>query len=109
MSMWNPQTTGRPVPLEYGTDTRDGAVIKFFNAVYAWMAVGLAVTASVAWLVFTHPDVMKSVLSRGAMIGIFIAEIVLVIVISSAIRSINASAATALFVLYSALNGLMLS
>ena len=73
------------------------------------MAVGLAVTASVAWLVFTHPAVMKSVLSGGAMIGIFVAEIVLVLVISSAIRSINASAATALFVLYSALNGLMLS
>ena len=109
MSMWNPQTTGRPVPLDYGADTRDSAVIRFFNAVYAWMAVGLAVTASVAWLVFTHPDVMHSVLSGGAMFGIFIAEIVLVLVISGAIRSINATAATALFVLYSALNGLLLS
>jgi uncharacterized protein len=109
MSMYDPQMTGRPVPLEYGADTRDAAVVRFFNAVYAWMAVGLAVTASVAWLVFTHPAVMKSVLSGGAMIGIFIAEIVLVVVISSAIRRINATTATALFVLYSALNGLMLS
>src|ERR1700728_2318401 len=70
MSMYDPQMTGRPVPLQYGTDTRDAAVVRFFNAVYAWMAVGLAVTASVAWLVFTHPAVMKSVLSGGAMIGI---------------------------------------
>jgi uncharacterized protein len=109
MSMYDPQMTGRPVPLEYETDTRDAAVVKFFNAVYAWMAVGLAVTASVAWLVFTHPDVMKSVLSGGAMIGIFVAEIVLVLVISSAIRALNATAATALFVLFSALNGLVFS
>ena len=109
MSMWDPQTTGRPFPLEYGADTRDSAVSRFFNAVYAWMAVGLAVTASVAWLVFAHPVVMRSVLSGGAIIGIFIAEIVLVLVISSAIRAINATVATALFVLYSALNGLFLS
>ncbi len=109
MSMYDPQMTGRPVPLDYGADTRDSAVIKFFNAVYAWMAVGLAVTASVAWLVFTHPAVMKSVISGGAMLGIFVAEVVLVLVISSAIRRINATTATALFVLYSALNGLMLS
>jgi len=109
MSMWNPQTTGRPVPLEYGTDTRDGAVVRFFNAVYAWMAVGLAVTASVAWLVYNHPDVMSSVFSRGAIFGIFIAELALVVVISSAIRALNAAAATALFVLFAALNGLMLS
>jgi uncharacterized protein len=108
MSMWNPQIS-RPQPLDYGVDTRDSAVVRFFNAVYAWMAVGLAVTASVAWLVFSHHDVMASVLSRGAIIGIFIAEIVLVVVISSAVRAINATVATGLFVLYSAINGLLLS
>jgi hypothetical protein len=109
MSMYDPQMTGRPVPLQYGTDTRDAAVVRFFNAVYAWMAVGLAVTASVAWLVFTHPAVMKSVLSGGAMIGIFVAEIALVVVISAAIRSLNAAAATGVFVLFAALNGLVFS
>lgn len=108
MSMWDPQIS-RPQPLDYGVDTRDSAIIHFFNAIYAWMAVGLAITASVAWLVFTHPQVMSSVLSRGAMIGIFIAEIALVLIIANAINAINAATATALFVLYSALNGLMLS
>jgi len=109
MSMWNPQMTSRPQPLEYGSDTREGALIHFFNAVYAWMAVGLAVTASVAWLVAAHWDTMRSTVSGGAMWGIFAAEIVLVLVISSAIRSINATVATGLFVLFAALNGLMLS
>jgi FtsH-binding integral membrane protein len=109
MSMWGPQITGRPQPLEYGTDTRDAAVIHFFNAIYAWMAVGLAVTAAVAWMVVSRRDVMAVVFSPGAMIGIFIAQIVLVLVISSAVRALDATAATALFLLYAALNGLFFS
>jgi FtsH-binding integral membrane protein len=109
MSMWGPQMTGRPVPLEYGSGTRDSAVVKFFNAVYAWMAVGLAVTAAVAWLVVTHQNVLAEVFSTGMLIGIVIAQLVLVVVISSAINRIDATAATALFLLYAALNGVLFS
>ena len=43
------------------------------------------------------------------MIGICIAELLLVVVISSAVNRIGAAAATALFVLFAALNGLLLS
>jgi FtsH-binding integral membrane protein len=109
MSNWDPQMTGRPLPLEYGTDTRSGAVVRFFNAVYAWMAVGLAVTASVAWVVSSHWSSFAAVFSSGAVLVIFLLELALVIVISRAIRKVNASLATALFVLYAALNGLLLS
>jgi FtsH-binding integral membrane protein len=107
--MWNPQITGRAEPLDYATDARQGVVVRFFNAVYAWMATGLAVTGVVGWLVYTHPDAMRSVMTRGASLGIFIAELVLVVVISSALRAINATAATLLFLVFAALNGLMLS
>jgi len=109
MSMWNSQTPSQAQPLDYGVEADQGVLARFFNAVYAWMAVGLAVTAIVGWLVYTHPAAMASVMTRGASIGIFIAELVLVVVISSALRSINATAATALFLLFAALNGLMLS
>lgn len=110
MSMWGPQGFGRPHPLDdFAVGTRDSAVIRFFNAVYAWMAVGLAVTGCVAWVVSTRPVVFKQVNSLGAMIGIFVVEIVLVIVISSAVRRLSAAAATALFVLFAAINGLLLS
>jgi FtsH-binding integral membrane protein len=109
MSMWNPQMTQRAEPLEYGTDAGTGVIARFFNAVYAWMAVGLAVTATVGWLVYTHPNAMASVMTRGASIGIFIAELLLVVVISSAIRAIGATVATLLFLAFAALNGLMLS
>jgi uncharacterized protein len=107
MSMWS---SGRPHPLDdYAVGTRDSAVVRFFNAVYAWMAVGLAVTGCVAWWVAHNGNVLRHVYSTGALIGLFIAELVLVIVISSAIRRINATAATALFMLYAALNGILLA
>ena len=105
MSMWGPNTTGRPVPLDYSAGTRDSAVIHFFNAVYAWMAVGLAVTASVAWLVFSH----HLAFSKGAIAGIFILQLVLVVAISAAVRRISATLATGMFVIYAALNGLLFS
>jgi hypothetical protein len=73
------------------------------------MAVGLAVTAAVAWLVFTHHALMAAAFNTGAIIGIFIAELVLVVVITRAMRMLNAAAATALFVLYAALNGVLFS
>jgi FtsH-binding integral membrane protein len=109
MSNWNPQMPGRPVPLDYGADVRSGAIARFFNAVYAWMAVGLAVTASVAWITATHLDVFKPVLHGGPILMIFIAQLVLVMVISAAVQKISAAVATALFVLYAALNGLLFS
>ncbi|MGD0463505.1 MAG: Bax inhibitor-1/YccA family protein [Tepidisphaeraceae bacterium] len=109
MSMWGSPISGRSQPFDYTTGTRDSSVIHFFNAVYAWMAVGLAVTASVGWLVSTNTAALRHVLSGGAMLGIVIAEFVLVIAISAAVNRISAAVATALFVLFAALNGLLLS
>jgi FtsH-binding integral membrane protein len=107
--MWNPQTPNQSFPLEYSGGMTDTAIAKFFNAVYAWMAVGLAVTASVAWYVSTKPAALAGIYHPGAMIGLVIAQLVLVVIISSTIRAISASAATALFLIYAGLNGLMLA
>src|SRR4029079_12887851 len=50
MSMHPNSSSGpRPWELEYARD--DKGIVKFFNVVYAWMAVGLAVTAAVAYFV----------------------------------------------------------
>ena len=71
------------------------------------MAVGLAVTAAVAyWVAMTSPLALMNPL---ALIGIVIAQLILVVTISRAVNSISASAATALFLLYACLNGLMFS
>src|ERR1039458_1338536 len=94
-------------PLDYRAGESEVTVAQFFNAVYAWMAVGLAVTAAVAhWVAMTSPLALMNPL---ALIGIVIAQLILVVTIRRAVNSISASAATALFLLYACLNGLMFS
>lgn len=107
MSQFPSQSGARPLRYESRTDSI--TVAQFFNAVYAWMAAGLALTAVVAWWVSTQPQLLTSIFKGPALLILFIAEIGLVIAISSAINKISAGVATALFLLYSALNGLTLS
>ncbi len=112
MSMFNPSPYGQRnqgYPLDYGAQAGSGVVVSFFNAVYAWMCAGLALTAVVAWWASTRPDVMAHVFRGPILIGLFLAQLVLVGVISAATRQLNASVATGLFLLYAALNGLTLS
>ena len=59
------QPARRPVELEYGTT--DKSVFNFFNQVYAWMAVGLAVTACVGLLFAKSPALLQMV--YGSQIG----------------------------------------
>jgi FtsH-binding integral membrane protein len=96
------------IPLEYGRDVDAGAVARFFNSVYAWMAAGLGLTAAVAWWVSTQPELMQ--IFRGpVLIIMFIAQLALVWTVSSSINRIGATAATVLFMIYAALNGVLLS
>jgi uncharacterized protein len=85
------------------------AVAAFFNAVYGWMAAGLGLTALVAWLVANNVDAMRSLLSGPMLIGLFVAQIILVVAVSGAVNRINANVATIMFLVYSALNGVTLS
>src|SRR5438045_1058144 len=99
----------QPQELQYESRVDSTTVAAFFNAVYSWMAAGLALTAVVAWWVSTQPQVMRQIFRGPALIVLFLAEIALVITISAAVRKINAAVATALFLLYAAINGLTLS
>jgi hypothetical protein len=111
MSMFGGQfgQNQRVNPLESSAQAGSPALISFFNAVYGWMAAGLALTAVVAWWVSLHRDVVEQVFSVHGMIMLFIAQIALVLVISAAVQRIGATMATVLFLAYSALNGLTLS
>ncbi|MCC6424276.1 MAG: Bax inhibitor-1/YccA family protein [Phycisphaerales bacterium] len=90
------------------SDASDRTAGRFMNSVYAWMCVGLALTAVVAWGTSQSPAVLKMIFGSGLVWALIIAELVLVVVISSAVNKINASVATGLFLLYAALNGLTL-
>jgi FtsH-binding integral membrane protein len=82
----------------------------FVRSVYNWMAVGLTLTGFVAYAVANSPGI-QSVLfgSPMIMVVLIIAQLALVFAISTRIYKMQPSTATALFVLYSALNGLLLS
>jgi FtsH-binding integral membrane protein len=92
--------------LGYRSREEELSVGQFFNMVYAWMCVGLATTAAVAYCVATFfPQLMTSGVGWIALI----AQLVLVVTISNAVKRVSTPLATALFVLYSALVGVTFS
>jgi FtsH-binding integral membrane protein len=82
----------------------------FIRSVYNWMAIGLALTGFVAFYVASNKAMLNLIYRNQILFfGLIIAELALVFTISARIQRMQASTATALFVLYSALNGLTLS
>lgn len=78
--------------------------------VYWWMTFALLITAVTAYMVGTSRELLKIfVLNRGVFFILALIELGLVFWISAGIRKMSASTATALFVLYAAVNGLTLS
>jgi FtsH-binding integral membrane protein len=83
------------------------AVVKFFNAVYAWMCVGLAISALVAYATSRNVQTFKSV--QQWFILLVLVELGLVFGIGAAVRRLGAGVGTVLFLVFAAVNGLMLS
>ncbi len=85
-------------------------VNSFIQSVYNWMTVGLGITAVVAFFVANSEFMLKMIFGNPFILwGLIIGEFALVFVLASRIGKMEASTATALFVLYSALNGATLS
>jgi len=96
-------------PLGYATPADEMTIASFFNAVYAWMAAGLALTGVIAFVVANRPDLLPFQLTGGTFLILFVLQLLLVVSISGAINRIGPAAATALFLLYAALNGVTFS
>lgn len=94
---------------QYGYSTSStGALL--MRKVYLWMSVALAITAGVAYYVFSQPALFKSLTSSpGIMFGLIIAQLALVIGLSFFIMRMSLFAALAAFITYAALVGLTLS
>ena len=85
-------------------------VSSFIMSVYNWMALGLLLTAGVAWYVSTSQAMLQLIFgNKLVFFGLIIGELALVFTLSGAIQRMKASTATMLFVLYSALNGATLA
>jgi hypothetical protein len=82
----------------------------FLAKVFNWMAIGLGLTAAIAFLVANVPALQQVILgNRLIFFGLIIGELGLVFYLSARVEKISASAATGIFVAYSVLNGATLS
>ena len=78
--------------------------------VYVWMTMALVITGVTAYGVATSPGILMALYSNQILFwGLVIAEFALVIGISAAINRLSLTTATLMFVLYSVINGAMLS
>ncbi len=85
-------------------------VNSFIQSVYNWMAVGLGLTGIVAFFTAHSEPMMRFIFGNQLVFfGLIIAELALVFSISARVHKMEASTATALFVIYAALNGLTIS
>jgi hypothetical protein len=78
-------------------------VNSFVRSVYNWMAIGLALTGSVAWFVAHNEPVLRFVYEARWIF--FIGELALVFMLAGRVHKMKASTATGMFLFYAALNG----
>lgn len=82
----------------------------FITKVFGWMAFALFVTAFVAYYVASTPSLFIPIITnRILFLALIIGEIFLVGYLVVAVKKVSAATATAIFIGYSALNGLTLS
>ena len=83
---------------------------RFMTKVYGWMSFALAITGFVAMYVAGSPALLEMVFgSTWTLIGIILVEFIMVGALAGWVSKMSATTATLIFVLYSALNGVVLS
>ena len=94
----------------YEVQTSSNSLTACLLNVYWWMAFALLISATSAYLVGTSEEMLKLFIKNPLMFWVAIlVEFGLVIAISAGINRMAAATATALFILYAAVNGLTLS
>ena len=104
----NQQSTGFAVnETERGIS---GVFSALMRKVYTWMTLALLITGVTAYGVASSPTLLMTLMtSRGLLFGLIIAELALVFIITGALQRLSLTTATLLFIVYSVLNGAMLS
>jgi len=97
-------------PIPVARQRTEVLVSDYVRSVYNWMGIGLALTGIVAFYVSSN-ETMRSLVFGNSLIffALIIAELGLVFAISGMVNRMSAGTATALFIIYSALNGVTLS
>jgi FtsH-binding integral membrane protein len=85
-------------------------VSDYVRSVYNWMGIGLALTGFTAYYVSNSESLLRLVFGNPFLLMVLIlAELGLVFAIAGMVNRMSAGTATALFVIYSTLNGVTLS
>lgn len=88
----------------------DAAVAAFMWRTYRWMSAGLGLTGIVAYVVSQTPAIYEVVFANPIVFyGLLIGEVVMVIAFSAMVGRVSFLAAAAMFLAYSALNGVTMS
>ena len=78
--------------------------------VYVWMTLALAITGFTAYGVATSPGILQAIYTNQILFwGLIIAEFAIVIGVSAAINRLSLTTATLMFILYSVINGALMS
>jgi FtsH-binding integral membrane protein len=98
---------------EYANE-REWAISEAFptlmRKVYVWMTLALVITGITAYGVASSPAILQAIYTNQLLFwGLIIAEFALVIGVTAAINKLSLTTATLMFVLYSVINGAMLS
>jgi uncharacterized protein len=98
------------IPLKRTQTQVKDKVNAFIRSVYNWMAIGLGLTGLVAFYVSNSEFLIRLIFGNQILFfGLIIGELALVFTLSSRVNKMQATTATALFILYAALNGATLS
>ena len=99
-----------PAPAFSAQELTAERVGAFLRSVYAWMCAGLAVTALVALYVASSPSLFEMIATnRVAFWGLVIAQLGIVLVLSTRVHRLAPATASLLFIAYSALTGVTIS
>ncbi len=101
------QNQNPATPSQLGVRPVTALSVGFLSQAFAWMFVGLLLTASVAWVVQGSPSLVA--MAEQWFFLVIIAQFALVIGISAGIRKLSATAALGLFLVYAATMGVTMS
>lgn len=98
-------------PSPYAANSKTTALVQsFFMQVYGWMTSGLLATGILAYYTASSPFLLSLIFGNKLVFyGLILANLGIVFGLSRSVRSLSATAASFLFFLYAALNGLTLA
>lgn len=83
---------------------------RFIVKVYSWMSLALGITGLISMLIASSETALRLIVGNSFVFyGLLIGEFLLVAYLSAVVEKLSASLATAVFLLYAALNGLTFS